>query len=234
MWVLVWLIGFCSVLLSDEVPNPKWEKEIQTIEKKFVSGGSRKNGILFVGSSSIRLWKLDRNFPGHPVLNHGFGGSVLSDSVDYFDRLVTPTEPQMIVLYAGDNDIANGKSPETIANDFRKFLDNVRSEVPRCQKVIYISIKPSVKRWSMAEAMQKTNQQIREICESDETADFLDIWPLMLDDTARPRPDLLAEDGLHLNEAGYEIWNNALRPLLTLEPAAKPLHSSSNSAEQKP
>lgn len=75
------------------------------------------------------------------------------------------------------------KVPQTIANDFRKFLESVRSKVPRCQKVIHISIKPSMKRWSMAEAMRKTNQQIREICETDETADFLDIWPLMLDDT---------------------------------------------------
>lgn len=82
--------------------------------------------------------------------------------------------------------------------------------------------------------MQKTNQQIREICETDETADFLDIWPLMLDDTGRPRPDLLAEDGLHLNEAGYEIWNNALRPLINLESAAKPVDSGSKAAEQKP
>jgi len=162
------------------------------------------------------------------------GGWHLDDSVDYFDRLVTPTEPEIIVLYAGDNDVANGKSPQTIANDFRKFLANVRSKVPRCQKVIYISIKPSVKRWSMVEAMQKASQQIREICETDETADFLDIWPLMLDDTGRPRPDLLAEDGLHLNEAGYEIWNNALRPLINLESAAQPVDSGSKAAEQKP
>lgn len=234
MWCLVWLIGFCSVLLSDEVPNSKWEKDIQALEKKFLSGGSRKNGILFVGSSSVRLWKIDRSFPCHPVLNHGFGGSVLSDSVDYFDRLVAPTEPQIIVLYAGDNDIANGKSPETIANDFRRFLDKVRAAVPGCRKVIYISIKPSVKRWSMAEAIRKTNHQIRGICETDVTADFLDIWPLMLDDTARPRPDLLAEDGLHLNEAGYEIWNNALRPLLTLESTAKPIDPGPKDAGQMP
>lgn len=125
MCFLVWLFALCSVLLSDEGPNPKWEKDIQTLERKFASGGSGKNVILFVGSSSIRLWKLDRSIPEHRVLNHGFGGSVLSDSVDYFDRLVTPTEPEIIVLYAGDNDVANGKSPQTIANGFRKFLANV-------------------------------------------------------------------------------------------------------------
>lgn len=206
-------------VLADDVPNPKWESEIQKIAMKISEGKTNKNGFVFVGSSSIRLWKLDSSFPDLPVANHGFGGSVLKDSVDYFDRLVTSAEPQIIVVYAGDNDVAAGKKPETIADDFRKFLGLVHSKVPSCRKVIYISIKPSVKRWAMADTMQKTNRLIQDLCKADEQAEFLDIWPLMLNANGMPRPDLLAEDGLHLNEAGYAIWNDALRPLLTLAAA---------------
>ena len=204
---------------ADEPRNPKWESDIQKIEKKISEGTTKKNGLVFVGSSSIRLWKLDTSFPKLPVANHGFGGSVLKDSVDYFDRLVTAAEPQIIVVYAGDNDVAAGKKPETIADDFQKFLGLVHSKVPSCRRVIYISIKPSVKRWAMADTMQKTNRLIENLCKEDEKAEFLDIWPLMLNTNGMPRPELLAEDGLHLNDAGYTIWNDALRPMLTLEAA---------------
>lgn len=220
-WLALFLFaGPGHAVFADDAPNPKWEPDIQAIEKKVTSGQTKKNGYVFVGSSSIRLWKLDTSFPKLPVSNHGFGGSVLSDSVDYFDRLVTAAEPQIIVVYAGDNDVAAGKKPETIADDFQEFLGLVHSKVPSCKKVIYISIKPSVKRWAMADTMQKTNRLIKDLCTADEKAEFLDIWPLMLNADGMPRPELLAEDGLHLNEAGYTIWNDALRPLLTLEAAA--------------
>ncbi len=213
------IVNRAAQAVFDEVPNPKWESDIQAIEKKISSGSTKKNGIVFVGSSSIRLWKLEKSFPELPVANHGFGGSILKDSVDYFDRLVTTAEPQIIVVYAGDNDVAAGRKPETIADDFRKFLGLVHSKVPGCKKVIYISIKPSVKRWTMAETMQKTNRLIKDLCEADEQAEFLDVWPHMLNAEGMPRPDLLADDGLHLNDAGYAIWNDAVRPLLNIEAA---------------
>jgi len=204
---------------ADDANFAKWEKDIAAIEAKIASGESAQHSILFVGSSSVRRWKLKDSFPDLATSNHGFGGSQMVDSVHFFERIVTPAHPSIIVVYAGDNDLAQGKSPQTVAKDFQQFAAKVKEQLPDCRKVIYVAVKPSVKRWALAEKMNECNQLIKPFCESDDRLEFLDIWQAMLDADGKPRPDLLAEDGLHMNDAGYKIWNEALRP--HLQPAAK-------------
>ena len=207
---------------ADEKTPDRWEKDIVDIERRINQGKSPKEAVLFVGSSSIRLWNLEESFPSLKVLNHGFGGSYLSESVHFFDRIVTPVKPAIIVVYAGDNDIAAGKSPETVHADFLAFVAKMEMQVPECKKVIYISIKPSIKRWAMAETIKKANSMIQESCEKSDKLEFLDIWTAMLDDKAVPNASLLVEDGLHMNKKGYQIWSEALLPhLITRKDATK-------------
>jgi lysophospholipase L1-like esterase len=209
-----------SVSAQEKAPD-RWEKEIAAIEELIVSGKSPKEAVLFVGSSSIRLWKLDKSFPHLKTANHGFGGSQLEDSVRYFERIVVPVKPTIIVLYAGDNDIASGKSAATVSKDFREFVEKVEQLLPTCRRVIFVSIKPSLKRWALAEKMQETNASIKKICESDARLEFVDIWPPMLNSNGEPKAELFVEDGLHLSEAGYSLWSQALRPHL-VAPANNP------------
>ncbi len=204
---------------ADDAGFAKWEKEIAAIEAKIASGESAQHSILFVGSSSVRRWKLKDSFPDLATSNHGFGGSQMGDSVHFFDRIVAPAHPSIIVVYAGDNDLANGKSAQAVAKDFQQFAAKVKEQVPDCQKVIYVAVKPSVKRWALADKMKECNHLIQTFCKTDDRLEFLDIWQAMLDADGNPRADLLVEDGLHMNDAGYKIWNEALRPLL--QPTAK-------------
>lgn len=201
-------------LSADDAAFAKWEKEIATIEAKIKSAESPQGSILFVGSSSIRLWNLKQSFPAIVTSNHGFGGSQLADSVHFFERIVAPVKPSVIVLYAGDNDIAQKKEPQVVAEDFAQFAAKVKEQLPDCRKVIYVAIKPSVKRWALADRIKTTNQLIRTSCENDDRLHFLDVWTPMLDANGQPRAELLVEDGLHMNSEGYEIWNKALEPLL--------------------
>ena len=203
---------------ADDADFAKWEKDIATIEAKIKSGESAQHSIVFVGSSSIRLWKLKESFPNLATSNHGFGGSQMADSVHFFERVVTPVHPAMIVIYAGDNDLAQGKSPQAVAKDFQQFAAKVKDQLPDCRRVIYVAVKPSVKRWALVDKMKETNQLIQTVCGTDPRLEFLDIWQPMLNADGQPRPDLLVEDGLHMNAAGYQIWNEALQPLL--QPAA--------------
>ena len=215
---------FCSFMLffistiasatADDAVFAKWEKDIAAIEAKIQSGESPQGSILFVGSSSIRLWKLKESFPERVTSNHGFGGSQLADSVHFFERIVAPAKPSVIVIYAGDNDLAQKKTPQIVAADFAQFAAKVKEQLPECRKVIFVAIKPSVKRWALADKIKATNQLIRTNCEKDERLHFLDVWTPMLDANGQPRPELLLEDGLHMNEAGYQIWNNALEAIL--------------------
>ena len=167
-----------------------------------------------MGSSSIRLWNLAQFFPDIPTANHGFGGSDIADSVQFFDRIVVPVNPAKIVMYAGDNDIAAGKSPQTVHEDFLKFASQVEQKLPECQQLIFISIKPSTRRWAMAPKIQEANALIKASCDSNPRLKYVDIWSAMLNQDGMPNPDLLLIDGLHMTGKGYEIWADAIRPLL--------------------
>jgi lysophospholipase L1-like esterase len=192
----------------------RYEKEIQKLEEKFQSQAVPPGGLLFVGSSSIRLWNLDQSFPDLKAINHGFGGSTLADSIHYFDGIIAPVKPSTIVMYAGDNDLAGGMSPEQVSDDFRKLTDRILKELPECHRIVFIAVKPSIKRWDNRVKIQQANAMIQKQCEANPKLEFLDVWPLMLNETGEPRKELLVSDGLHMSEEGYQIWTNALKPLL--------------------
>jgi len=192
----------------------RWAKEIAAMTAKDSTSPPPKDGIVFVGSSSIRLWDLKESFPELPVINRGFGGSQLADSVRYAEQIVTPYKPRAVVLYAGDNDLAGGKkSPEQVANDFDAFVAAVRKELPEA-KILYIAIKPSPSRWKLIDKMNQANRLIRERCEQGENLEFVDIVKPMLDAEGQPRPELYKQDMLHMNDDGYAIWAEQVLPHL--------------------
>lgn len=115
--------------------------------------------ILFIGSSSIRLWELDQYFPDYNGLNRRFGGAHISDMLYFFDIIVNPYSIKATVFYCGDNDIASGKTPERVFNDFIHIYDKIVSLFPRV-KFYYIPIKPSISRWEKWDNMNQTNRKI--------------------------------------------------------------------------
>ena len=148
--------------LAAERPSgsARFENEISAFETADKTNPPPKRAILFIGSSSIRLWKtLPQDFPGHKVINRGFGGSEIADSVYFADRIVFPYEPRMIVLYAGGNDINGGKSPEVVSADFKAFVEKVRAKLPDT-RIAYISIAPNPARWSQVERVKAANKLI--------------------------------------------------------------------------
>lgn len=170
-------------------------------------------GIVFVGSSSIRLWDLAASFPGHAVVNRGFGGSQISDAVRHVDLLVIRHRPRTVIFYAGDNDIASGKSPETVADDFRNFVTRVHEALPGT-RIAFIGIKPSIQRWKLIEAVRDANARIREYSDRDDRLGFVDVDRAMIGWNGQPRAELLVEDGLHLSAEGYDLWTVLVRPFL--------------------
>jgi len=184
----------------------KWTAAIDKFTQADVTNPPPKNGIVFVGSSSIVKWtSLQEDFPGLPVINRGFGGSELYDSVFYADRIVTPYEPRTVVVYAGDNDLNAGKEPEKVHADFKDLVAKIHAKVPRA-RIVYIAVKPSPSRWKLKEKGEKTNALIAAECAKDSRLRFVDIWHPMLNEKGEPRPELFVKDMLHMNEAGYAVW----------------------------
>jgi len=169
---------------------------------------------LFAGSSSIRLWDVQASWPDRPVLNRGFGGSTIADSIHFFDRIVTPYQPRAIVLYAGDNDVAKGLSADQVRADYRRFISLAEERLPGTP-VIYIAIKPSLKRWHLWPTMRDANDRIANFCREQDHLHFADIAePMLQTAPGRPAPEFFAGDGLHLSPRGYALWETVLQPVL--------------------
>ncbi len=189
----------------------KWERSIAAFEAADKKSPPPTDPILFVGSSSIRMWDLDPFFPKFKKINRGFGGSTIADSIHFFDRLIKPYQPQVILLYAGDNDIAKGLSPEQVFADFKTLTAKLEKSLPGTP-LIYIAIKPSISRKKLWPQMKKANDLIAAYCAQKSTLQFGDIASPMLEQNLSP--DLFKKDGLHLTEKGYELWKKALLPLI--------------------
>lgn len=176
-----------------------------------------RSGIVFTGSSSIAGWpQLAGDFPHVPVIQRGFGASTIPDCTYYSHRIVTPYQPRTVVLYAGDNDIAAGATPEQVQGAFQGFVGAVRKKLPEA-KIVYISIKPSPSRWALHEKVEQANQLIRDEAAKETNISFVDIYPLMLGPDGLPRPELYVGDRLHLSSEGYALWRSTLAPYLAAE-----------------
>ena len=170
-------------------------------------------GVLFVGSSSIRLWSdLEHEFKDLPVvIKRGFGGSQLSDCVKNLSRLVLRYRPRTVLIYAGDNDLAAGISPHEVLRRFTVFVDGVRRELPDTH-IAYISIKPSPSRVDLLPQIREANALIRDYADADPHVEFIDVYTPMLDASGKPRRELFRADALHLNADGYALWKAVIAP----------------------
>jgi lysophospholipase L1-like esterase len=196
-------------------PDP-WQNELAAFEEQDRTAPAI-GGIVFVGSSSIRLWDLARSFPNTPALNRGFGGSQIVDSVNHVDMLVIRHKPRTVIFYAGDNDIAAGKSPQQVADDFEAFAGKVRAALP-ATRIAFIGIKPSIQRWALVAQVRKANALIREYCETDDRLAFIDVDGAMLGWGGTPRRELFVADGLHLSPKGYALWTTLVEPFVQQVP----------------
>jgi lysophospholipase L1-like esterase len=190
------------------------EAEIRAFEEADRAAPSSPGGIVFFGSSSIRLWQsLASDFSGMPVLNRGFGGSTLPEAIHYLPRAVLPLRPRTIVLYEGDNDLTFGWGPGQIADDYRTFVRTVRDALPST-RIIFISLKPSPSRWRLVDQQREANRLVREIVAHDTLQTFVDVFTPMLGANGRPRPELFVADSLHMTPAGYAVWRAQVAPVL--------------------
>ncbi|OQA03129.1 MAG: GDSL-like Lipase/Acylhydrolase [Planctomycetes bacterium ADurb.Bin401] len=199
---------------SLKVKSPeRWKANMRKFIALDANDPPALNEILFVGSSSIVGWDTQKWFSDMKTINRGFGGSYISDSVYYADLIILPYKPRVIVFYAGDNDIADNKSPQMLLADFKALVQVIRKELPET-RIIVVSTKPSIDRWKFWPKMRESNNLIKEYCDTQKEIYFVDVSKVMLDETGYPRKELFKDDGLHINEKGYELWTSLVKPLI--------------------
>jgi hypothetical protein len=210
-----WLPTLCALcFLSTTLLAQGFESEISAFEQADLASPPPANPVLFVGSSSIRVWPdLVGDFPDYPVMNRGFGGSQMSDVLYYFDRVVALYDPAIILVYEGDNDLASGKSVDQVYADYLEFLALVEGQLPDAD-VAFIATKPSPSRSQYLEVTRQLNVRLEELASTNYHLWFIDVFAPMLDNSGQPRPELFGSDMLHMNAAGYELWQSIIEPVL--------------------
>jgi lysophospholipase L1-like esterase len=212
---IVSLICAPQVVCQTAVSEPlRWVSDIERFEaadrRHFPVPGS----IVFAGSSSIAMWQtLKKDFGYTPVLNRGINGSALYDNVQSIDRTVLPYKPPLVVLYAGENDLVEGRTPQEVLHDFQAFVSIVREKLP-ATRIVYVSIKPSIARFNLTDTFRQTNRLIEDYVAKDKKLVYVNVFTPMLDASGKPRGELFLPDGLHMNARGYSIWRQLIQPTL--------------------
>jgi lysophospholipase L1-like esterase len=214
-WVLFLAWAFVAAsTFAQLAPVDPWQADIRAFEAADRAQAPEPGAVLFIGSSSIRFWEsLQADFPGTRIIRRGFGGSEVRDATRFAGRIIIPYRPRLIVLYAGDNDLAAGRSPEQVRDDFIAFVERVRSDLPKTS-IAFVTIKPSPARANLLGAMRKANSLISEAARSRRNIRIVDVFTPMLDADGQPEKALFGDDMLHMNRAGYQIWIRLLTPLL--------------------
>lgn len=199
---------------SQAAAADRWEAALAAFAAADIKSAPEPGAVLFVGSSSIRLWdKLEEEFRDARVLKRGFGGSRLTDCVKHLDRLVIKYQPRLVMLYAGDNDLAEGGSPEEVLDRVKAFAEGVHGRLPDT-RVMFISIKPSPARRALLQKARAANDLVRAYADRHPLVDYVDVFTPMLTADGSPRAELFRTDALHLNDQGYALWRRIIQPLV--------------------
>lgn len=159
-------------------------------------------------------------------INLGFGGSTLAACVWFFERIMTTvTTPQRFVVYAGDNDLGDGRHPTEVLLFYRQLIRLVRDRFGAIP-CFFVSIKPSIQRWEIIDSIRTANELIREETGKDTQQHYIDIFPHMVNYQGYPRKSLFEADGLHLSGDGYAIWKKLISEHIHAAAGADTLHQT--------
>lgn len=201
------------VYAQNKVVQP-WAADIAAFKKQDSAQMPKPGGIVFTGSSSIRMWKtLATDFKGQNAINRGFGGSQISDLIRYSNELIFKYKPSKVVLYSGDNDLAAGKTPKQVVNDYSKLINLIHKKMPEVP-VYIIAIKPSESRWQLIEEIKAANNGIKNLAQLNNKIIYVDIFTPMTGNDGHPKKEFFLDDQLHMNEQGYKLWTDILIKLL--------------------
>jgi lysophospholipase L1-like esterase len=198
----------------------RWQGELSAFAAADRDRLPAPGGVVFVGSSTIRMWsRLAQDFSQQPVIvNRGFGGSTMADCSLFASELVVRYQPRLVLVYAGDNDLAEGRTPLQVLDSFARFANTVRAELPDA-RISFISVKPSPSREQLMPQIRETNHVISAYLNLLPNSEFIDIYTPMLGADGRPRPELFRGDKLHMTDEGYRLWHSVIAPHLPAPPA---------------
>ena len=219
LFVLMAIFNFAysqALPKDNEYGSPlRFEESIQAFEQADSTNFPPKGAIVCIGSSSMRGWHkhIHEDLAPLTIIPRGFGGSNMNDALYYADRIVLKYKPRAVVVYEGDNDIAQDISPKQIHTKMQELVAKIHQSLPKC-RIYFISIKPCPSRWQMQTKMTEANNLFKQECESNDLLTYIDIVTPMLGKDGKPKPEIFLDDDLHMKREGYYLWRDTVRPVL--------------------
>ncbi|CAF1079666.1 unnamed protein product [Didymodactylos carnosus] len=199
----------------EKISSTSFESELLEFDRDLSRSSLPQNAVAFYGSSSIRMWTtLANDFSSISVINRGFGGSTLKECVHQFKRVVYPLDPKVLLVYAGENDIADNQTSEQVFASFNSFVQIARQMLGDQIPIGFISIKPSPSRIQFITQVRQTNEMIERTISSMNDVTYIDVFNLMVDTNGNPLESLFSDDRLHMNAKGYQIWTKVVSDYL--------------------
>ncbi len=191
------------------------ESEILAFEQQDRKQPPPEGAIVAVGSSSMRGWHdtIEQDLEPLTIIPRGFGGSTFNELLYYMDRIVLKYKPRAVLIYEGDNDVAEGLAPKQIESLFLDVIETIHQELPET-RIYVISVKPSMARWNLQRVMEQTNHFLEKACKKDDRLTYINTADKMLDGSGHLREELFLDDDLHMNKKGYQLWKEIVRPIL--------------------
>jgi lysophospholipase L1-like esterase len=210
--VITFLLA-CSPLKKYTDSVQKWENDIREFEQLDSTNRYPNNAVLFMGSSSIRLWNtLEEDIKPYSVIQRGFGGSRISDVAWYTPRIVYPHQIQAVVIFVA-NDISGSKedkTPQEIASLFSYIVKTIHKKHPDLP-VFYIQVTPTESRWKVWPRIQEGNKLVKQLCAKNPDLHFVETAKYFLSSEGTPNAELFVDDKLHLSAQGYQIWTRLVK-----------------------
>jgi len=204
--------------VSAETSLTRFENQIVSMEGQPMP---EPNGIVVAGSSTIRLWStIKTDLAPLPIVQRGFGGSTAAELNYYLDRIVLPYKPRAVVIYEGENDLAEKIAPERIQSEIKSIVTKIKAELPEA-RIYIIGVKPSISRSYLLPATATTNGLLAALCAKDPRLTFIDAGKGLLGADGQPVRKYFGEDLLHLSSEGYKVWTAAIRPILLADDKEK-------------
>ena len=213
------IVSICFLVVgtySSLFAQARFENDIKAFLKADSANFPPANAILFTGSSSFTKWKdVQDYFPGYPIINRGFGGSILLDVIRYANDIIIPYKPKQVVIYCGDNDLASSDTvtSEIVLARFKELFFIIRNQLPKTN-IVFVSIKPSPSRERLLPKVQASNKAIKKFLSKQKNTGFADVYTPMLGPEKLPMKDLFLDDMLHMKPNGYVIWQKVIQPYL--------------------
>ncbi len=217
------LIITCLIIIFSQVPAlaadypsaERWELTMIGFRLEDDINPKPSGAIVATGSSSMRFWdhRIHEDLAPLTIISRGFGGSNMNDVLTYLDDLVLKHDPRAVMIYEGDNDVADGVPADTIVATFRETFSRIHAHNDDI-RIYIVAVKPSLLRTAMWQEMSEVNRQLTALAETDERITFIDVATPMLKPDGTAREELFVKDGLHMNQQGYDVWRDTVAPLI--------------------